>query len=289
MWKMELNRLLKSKYTFIIFVILLIGIISFLGFDGDKKQLIDTYNYDFSTDLNRSKLLEVISNYTGWMFMLKFLDSPEYTLLESIAFILWIGAFLTPTMVEHKNNGIGNMILSRETYMEYLKNVVVSQSIYIIIIVAISSMLQLLSACFIAGWRMPVYLVGDNVFNGGSIIFIILFQTVIYSLYLIMINIFSLLFSLIIKNRYVACIMPIFIFVIVPTIVGITLGNVFNTVAEDIIYFESTEPLLCVNRIIQNNYDISVILKEMYMYVVVGIAIYIMGRNIIKKEVRTYV
>lgn len=255
MFHTELRRMLRSKSTWGIFLIFLVGIIASAEYWGDKQLLIHTYMYDGSQDLDIAKLEYLIDNYTGWKFMLKMFSSPDYAALESVLVLAWIGIFVSPSFDENRLNANGNMILSRISYRRYLFSSITAQSVYIFLVVAAGTMTQTVLACIIGGFDIPVYSIGDASYEGLSVVLLVIMQMILFSFYLVLANICTVLLSMWIDNKFVVYMIPVMIFYIIPFMLASTVGNIFIGVGNALVYVYAATSFTNVNSVLQAQYS----------------------------------
>ncbi len=254
----EYYRLIKSKFTMLIIAVLSgLSLVDFMMMHSEKMMFIEQFNTSTSPDLNKVALEALIAKYTGIRFLFNFWFNSDFSQITIMIIYIWVGVFLSHYLYTSKENGFGNMIVSRKPYKQYMFSTISSQSLYIFTIVLVSTIVQVILAMLVGGFSFSGASIAGIQLNSIQAIGIILLQIMIISIYVILVNGISSMCSCIFKNKYIIQSIPI-VFAILPTIISSTLGNIFPFIAKSIIYFEVNN----VNTSISNIYNASFEMNE---------------------------
>lgn len=244
-------RMMKSMFTISIIIILsIISIISFVISLSDKKMFILQLNLP-DTEINKVALQRLIEHYNGFKFIFDFWFVSDLYFIFIVALLLFVGVFLSYQIQKHKEEAYGNLLVSRTGYKKYLDNILVSQSIYILSIITITSLISLIIAFIIGGVGYNTDLSSLDI-NFIQALIVIFVQNIFLSIIIVLINGCSLLISCFIKNRYILQAVPLFIFLILPQIVVSTLGNVSNFIGNITMPFVLWNELMAIDNIMND-------------------------------------
>jgi hypothetical protein len=254
----EYYRLIKSKFTILIIVVLSgLSLVDFIMMHSEKMMFIEQFNTSTSPDLNKVALEALIAKYTGIRFLFNFWFNSDFSQITIMIIYIWVGVFLSHYLYTSKENGYGNMIVSRKSYRYYVFSIISSQSLYIFSIVLVSTFVQVVLAMLIGGFSFSGASIAGIQLNAMQAISIIFVQIMIISIYAILVNGISSMCGCLFKNKYIIQSIPI-VFAILPTIISSTLGNIFSFISDTIIYFEANN----VNTSISNIYNASFKIDE---------------------------
>ena len=288
MLKQEFYRLVKSKTSLIILVLLIISAVSYFFSYSEKLMFLDQLNNDFSADLNREALSNLVASYTGIRFLFDYWFNSDFTQIATIIIYIWGGIFLSSNLFLQKENGWGDFIVTRRKYSFVAKNTLIAQSLYILFIVAVTTILQLLLAMIWGGFDVKHISIGIYELNLLQIILVIILQIIIISSYGILANGISMMCNTLIKNRYIIQALPLLVFGVLPMLLAATLGNLSNLFASIIIYFEPFNVSMTISNVFQSEFDIREIAYNIIPFVVYAAALFLFAFVDIKKNSREY-
>lgn len=265
----EYKRLIKSKQTVIIFVLLTIAAISFYMSFSEKQMFVNQLYNDFAEDLNRDRLIQVIENYNGIYFLFRYWFGSDFSQLSVIVVYVWAGVFLTPSLLLQKENGMGNFMVSRTSYKTYVTNVLLTQIAYIFTTISSATALQVVLALVWGGVSGEAS-IGSYDLSKVEVILVMALQVILFSLLVSFVNGISVMCSLLIKNVYIAQAFPVVVFVVVPMLLGSTLGNLSSVFARIIVYFDVNNALILISNIYQSYFDGKVILYNILPILIYG-------------------
>lgn len=232
MIKKEYFRHLLNKKTIIVLLILVtLGIASFYIDFKDRSLYIQQFNSKPS-DVNLVAMEKLIDDYNGVKFNINFFTTSDFIQIYIIILLLFIGIFLSSEMQKMVESGQENYILCRTNYKKHSKDLFIAQSLYIETIIGISFLLITILGFIIGGTGSGVTTIGIYEFNFISSILLIIFQFIVISLLLILVNGISLFLNIYIKNKLVIQCIPIVLFLIVPLLVASSIGNIFLPVGK---------------------------------------------------------
>lgn len=266
MFRQEFKRLIKSKATLIIVILILISLASFFSSHSEKQTFIEQFETDYSEDINRDALANMIENYTGIKFLFDFWFNSEFSQIFMILMYIWVGIFISPSLIIHKEHGLGNLMVSRKNYTSFARTTMLAQGAYVFLITTITTIIQFFIAQFWGGWGTTGK-IGRQSLNFNEVILIVIIQIFIVSTYLFFAATISMLCEVFIENKYFIQILPLLIFVFAPMIIITILGNIYPFVASVLIYFQPYEITTIVCKIIQDSFDSSLIVGYIIPFV----------------------
>lgn len=230
MWKTEFKRIFFDKKTIIIVAGLIVcGLISFYVSFSDRLVFINVLSENHA-DIDSTKMGQLISNYNGIQFNLDFFLRSDFIEVYLIILFLYFGIFLSSSLHNMIETGQENFILSRTSYKNHLKSLLIAQSMYISSIVLISFVFISISGFVIGGFGSGITEIGQVEFGILNTVFIICVQFIIITLFSILVNGISLLSNIRIKNKIIIQSLPFGLFMVVPMIVSSTIGNIIHSV-----------------------------------------------------------
>ncbi len=293
MIKKEYSRMIKSIPTISIIIILTaISVISFIISLADKKMNIAQLN-DPPEFININTLINYIDEYNGFKFIFRFWYVSDFYFIFIVALFLFIGVFLSSQIQKHKEGAYGNLIVGRIGYKRYLSNTLVSQSLYIFSVIAITNILSLVIAFIMGGVGANTNLSGFDI-NYIQALIIIFVQNMLISIIAVLVNGCSLLISCYIKNKYILQAFPLFIFLILPQLIASTIGNISDIIAKITLPFVILNELMAVDNLINIYIDnkffpaaeIMTYLIPIISYFILFIVLYYIN---LKKNERNYI
>lgn len=285
----EFKRLIKSKSTIIILVLFIIGAVSFFISYGEKQIFVNQLANDFSPDLNRTALANFIDSYTGVKFLFDFWFNSDFSQISTFILYIWIGIFLSPNLLLQKGNGWGNFLVVRKNYPFVSLSILSAQSLYIFVVITITTVLQLFLALILGGWDISHVSIGEYELNIFGIILIIIAQIFIMSLYTILANSIAMMSSTIIKNKYIVQAAPLLIFAICPMLLSSTVGNISTMFAKVIIYFEPYNINVTISNIFQACFRFKEIICNIFPFVFYSIVLFVLVLYDMKRNSMEYI
>lgn len=284
----EYKRLLKSKQSLIIAILFIIGAISFYMSFCEKQMFVEMLHEDFSSDLNRENLTRLVNNYNGIQFMFNYWFSSDFAQITIYVLYVWVGIFMTPNLLLQKEDGFGNLVMTRTPYKVYVKNNVLAQTLYIFTVVAVASVLQLILALAWGGVTGGTS-IGSYELTVLEVALVIVVQVVSLTLYVSFVNGICMMCSTFVKNKYVLQALPLIVFAIIPMLTASTLGNLSEVFASVIIYFDAHNVSVWISNIFQSFFDAKEILYNVFPLVIYGLIFALLARVNVKTNERNYV
>ena len=229
------------------------------------SQLIDT-----SPDLNVENLEILIAQYTGFRFLFDSWFVSDLYFLNLFILYTWVGVYLVPQLQIEKEKGYGNLLAIRLEYKERVKNLLLSQSLYIFSIIFITTIVSFFVAIIVGGTSFNGLFIGIYTFNLIQSLVLIFIQILWISIIVIVINAICLLSNYIIENKYALQALPVFIFAFLPIVTATTIGNISDIFARSIIYFVPWEMANALHYVIQENFNFIAILLSI-MPIIFGV------------------
>lgn len=282
MWKEEFKRDFFNIRTVIIIIsLILLGIISFF-YSFQEKSVFREMLIEQPIDVNLDRVEEVVNGLNGIQFNINYILQSDFFEIYVIILLLFCGIFLSSRIREMIDSGQINYILTRIPYKKYAKNLFISQSLYILVIISISIFISSLIGYMVGGIGNGMGSIGDYSF--GFIIFIVItvVQILLTSIFMILVNGISLFLSVYVKKKLVIQSMPFFIFLLFPLIISSTIGNSFNFIGTITSYFVPFQNLKGIYWILQYHFDILYILAEILPYTTYIVLLFIVYKKNIK-------
>ena len=289
MFIQEFKRLVKSRTTIIILLLLIISAVSYFVSYGEKQIFVNQLANDFSPDLNRTALANYIDSYTGIKFLFDFWFNSDFSQISTFILYIWIGIFLSPNLLLQKGNGWGSFLVVRKKYSFVSLSTLSAQSLYIVVVIAITTLLQLFLALICGGWNISYVSIGEYELNLFQIILIIIAQIFIISSYTILANGVAMMCSTLIKNKYIVQAAPLLMFAILPMLLSSTVGNISTTFANIVIYFEPYNVNVTISNLFQSCFQIREIIYNAIPFVFYSIVLFCLAFYDIKRNSMEYI
>lgn len=287
MIRLEYKRLVKSKETVLIVLCLLVFyIISFFVSVSDKMMFVGQMASD-SPDLNKVALMDLIDHYTGAEFVSNFWFVSDFFNVFVIMIFLWIGVFLSVSLLSQKETGAGNIILVRTSYKKYLNSVLVSQTLYIFTVICGSGLLAFLVSMLMGGAWKGIRLGGIEISLVQTILMLCV-QTLFVAVYLALVNGICLLSNAWVKSKYVIQLMPVCLFALFPLIVSSTIGNLIKPIGLFLVHFLPFQKLRSIDYIFNDNFSFSSIAVSLIPIVSFSLLLAVMYVLNVKKHRVSY-
>ena len=282
MWKEEFKRNFFNIRTVIIIVVLIfLGIMSFF-YSFQEKNVFKEMLVEQPEDVNLDRVEEVIEGLNGIQFNINYILQSDFFEIYVIILLLFCGIFLSSRIREMVDNGQINYILPRVSYKKYAKNLFVSQSLYIVVIVSISILISFLIGYVVGGIGNGLGSIGDYSFGFAIFIGITIIQILLTSLFMILVNGISLFLSVYIKKKLVIQCLPFFIFLLLPLVISSTIGNLFYSVGTITSYFVPFQNLKGIYWLLQYYFYILYILAEIVPYTTYTVVLFVIYKKNIK-------
>lgn len=267
----EFIRLIKSKSTLVIlFVLVGIGVLSFICFSLSEKQMFIDQLSSGAPDLNILALQELIDNFTGIQFVFGFWSVSPFFILFIVALFFWIGISLSASLQNQREKGFGN--IAKGKYKYHLRSMIQAQTLYIFTVIAISTGLMVLIALLMGGFSFHYY---DLSLSGA--IMIMIAQVILMSFSVSLINAICLVSNLWINNKYVIHTLPPLGFGLLPWFLGGLAGKLSPTVEKIIIYFAPHNLFYTLEPMINSHFQLSEtipLLIPLITYAVIFVILY---------------
>lgn len=272
LWKIELKRnLLNMKTIVIILILVILGITNAFFLNKDKNEYIKTYNANYE-DVDQIKMLELINNYNGIQFGLKFMLNSDFGDIYIIILFLFCGIFLSAQIRELIDNGQENFLLSRIEYKQHVKSIIVAQSFYILIIVFITMTLNLVINYILGGVGSGIANIGNYTITFFPFILISIFQIFIISISTSLVNAICLLSCVYIHKRIIIQLLPFLAFTICPMFISSTIGNLISIIGKVTAQFVPFMNLKYLYWLFQFEFNIEEIILAFIPFIIYGIA-----------------
>ncbi|MDR2647608.1 MAG: hypothetical protein LBB67_05760 [Oscillospiraceae bacterium] len=277
----EYIRYFKSKSSIFAFLLLTaLSIPSILSSLKTKSSFLEvTANPE--PGLSASGFLhmeQLIKNYTGFRIFFDFsLLSEFYTYGYFLVFMAFIGIVLAHLFQTQKENGFGNLIVTRSSVKKQLKSMLTAQTLYITTLV-FASIAAILALCLaIGGVEFDYLFVGNDERKLPFVILFIIMHTTLVSLYLSMVNAISALLNVYIRNRLVLQLMPLCGFTLLPFVLCSTIANLFPPIGTFLIPFVTFEFSTSIENLSHRPLSagtIAHVLMPIVMYAVFAVILY---------------
>ncbi|MBY6037165.1 hypothetical protein KUV80_10890 [Fictibacillus nanhaiensis] len=226
----EFLRYYKSKFNAILTVVLSIIVgASYYSTYLQKKEWVDVM-HSGAKDVNVEKVSAIISGYTGSYYFESFLFSSDYNSLAALILLIGFGISLGSITFKSVQSNYGTMVVTRMSYKNYLKKVLIAQALYMsTYVIGFFLIVFVLTVLFLGG-----ILISPNSFVGNlSIMQYLAFlgiSIIHLSVYIIVIILITTVSPLFLKNRYVIQLFP-FIIIMITYFISNVLGNVNEDLA----------------------------------------------------------
>lgn len=226
MIKQEFLRYYKSKFSIVIGIVLsLIVLASYYTTYLEKKDWISVLNSG-SDDVNLAKVTEITEGYNGLYYFESFLYSNDYFIIFCIVLLLGFGISIGSQVFTSIQTNYGNMIITRLTYSKYLKQVLLTQTLYMF--TYIISFFLLVIICSLLFLGIDFNISSPSIFKGMGILQFILTSLgsiIQMSFYIIVTILITTVSPLFLRNKYIVQLLP-FIIVMVSYLAANILGNI---------------------------------------------------------------
>lgn len=288
--KLDYERYFFSKTTiFVLLSLLLTSCLSFFISLSEKQEWIYILNYDTDPNLNREAVTNVINNYTGFQFLYNlWFNSFGLDMILMIVLISWIGVSFTPRMQIEKENGFGNLVLTRLNYRIRFHQILAAQSLYIISVLFLYVFFSVILALIFGGFPITAFEYGEQQFGLLEMFGIVFLQFIWLSLVVITINAYSSVCNLWMNSRYSLQIFPFVVFVIVPVLAGTIVGNLFPTTASILMFYQPEVIVLALSFLFQSDATIWNFLQNSAIFITALLSFLLIYSPYIKKYSEDY-
>ena len=226
MIKQELLRYYKSKFSIIIGIALsLIVLASYYTTYLEKKDWISVLNSG-ADDVNLAAVSEITKGYNGLYYFESFLFSNDYFVIFCIVLLLGFGISIGSKEFTSMQNNYGNMIITRLPYREYLKQVLIAQTLYMITYIISFFLLLIIGSILFFGVDFNIS--SPSIFKGMNILYFIIIcfgSIILMSSYIIITLLITTVSPLFLRNKYIVQLFP-FIIVMVSYLMANIFGNI---------------------------------------------------------------
>ena len=289
MVRQEYKRLLNSKQTVIILILILVSVISFYMSFSEKQMFVEMLQNDFSEDLNRDSLITLVNDYHGITFLFNFWFNSDFSQLTTMILFVWAGVFLAPNIFMQKEQGFGNLIVVRTSYREYIRYNLCAQTLYIFTIISVVTILELIIALIWGGGNIEYAYIGEYKLGIVEIALVVLLQIIVFTIYTSLINGIASMCGIFIKNQYVLQAIPLIVFVVLPMLLASTLGNIFEWFARIIVYFLVNNVSFLISNVFQSNFNIVEVIWNVLPMLTYAVVLFVLNRINISVNERNYV
>jgi len=240
MIKFEFKRYFFSKTTvFILFFLLIVSCISFFTSLSEKQEWVYQLQSGVDPNLNTKAVISVIENYSGLQFLFNlWFNSLGVDVVLIIVLISWIGVSFSPRMQIEKENGFGDLVITRSIFKKRFYDILIAQSLYIVSVMFIYVMITVILAMTFGGLPTAPFKFADQYFSILKMSIITFLQFIWLSLVVLSINAFCLACNVWIENKYLLQILPFVLFVIVPVLAGTIIGNSIPITAPALMLYQ---------------------------------------------------
>ncbi|MGN0380090.1 MAG: hypothetical protein ACI4EU_10925 [Butyrivibrio sp.] len=224
MIKQNYRRYLLSYKTIVILAASFILTLISYYFSYQEKMGYVSQMSGQAVDFNRDVMQRLIDRYNGFGFFFDSYFMSDTSFIYFLVLYAWVGIFVSSELQGNMESGYGNFIVTRCRYSRYVKDTIISQSLYIATVIAATVVIQVAAAFTVAGTSALNY---QNYSSVESAMLIVA-QYGILTLYCILVNIISSSLGFWFRNKYVVQMIPLVLFAVIPLIIGSTLANVFS-------------------------------------------------------------
>ncbi len=201
LFSQEYKRLLFSPASLILLFSVAVSLLSYYMTYQEKLMFIDQLMHP-DPDINIQALAALIDRYTGIRFLICYWFG-DLSIIETAGLYLWAGVFLAAVPYGFCRDGFGNFLVSRIGYRRYHRSILMAEIAYIFTIVAVGTFLQLITACFVGGWRYSSYSsVGHFLLTPFRAALLIVARIVIFSAYVSSMTVLVSCLDFIFRNRF---------------------------------------------------------------------------------------
>ncbi len=231
MFKSELKLYMKSKWNLIIAILLSIPIvISYVSTFQERnewsKQLVNP-----SADLNIQKVEQIVDGYSGISYLFNFFFSSDYLIIFILLAIISFSCMFGAQLLKHKNNGFGNMIITRCNYSTYLCSMIKVQSVYVGVFLALYFILIILLTGILFPFKFGSFITCNfplYSYSALECLKCMVPQCILVILLVLNISVFTSLSDLFVNNKYMIYSVPLVLY-FVPFILASTIGNISDS------------------------------------------------------------
>lgn len=278
----------KLKMLFLSLMLSSIGLISFYFSLDEKNMFVEQLN-STEVDINQQTVALAVDEFSASKFLYNFFFIDEFYYVYIVILFIIIGFFSTSTLLQYRLSGLGNLYVSREHYKKYLLQNIFHE-IKKITFLIITSMALIHIFSFFIGNGYKDITIGDIQWSSLKIIYIFSLTTLLLILYILFAVVISMLVSMWLESIYLAYLLPLIMFLLIPVFIGSTLGNIFPLLGDTIKNIIPFIFLTSTSTILESNTDIAIYIFQtsIFFFLLLGITTILYKLNI-KKFTETYI
>lgn len=278
----------KLKMLFLSLMLSSIGLISFYFSLDEKNMFVEQLN-STEVDINQQTVALAVDEFSASKFLYNFFFIDEFYYVYIVILFIIIGFFSTSTLLQYRLSGLGNLYVSREHYKKYLLQNIFHE-IKKITFLIITSMALIHIFSFFIGSGYKDITIGDIQWSSLKIIYIFSLTTLLLILYILFAVVISMLVSMWLESIYLAYLLPLIMFLLIPVFIGSTLGNIFPLLGDTIKNIIPFIFLTSTSTILESNTDIAIYIFQtsIFFFLLLGITTILYKLNI-KKFTETYI
>ena len=245
------------------------------------KELMKSY-VGMPTHHDPVKLAALIESIDMTDFLQNFWSDDSASILFPTVALIWEGVFLSNIFMTQRLSGQGNTLITRMNFNKYIRNTIVSQTLYIGAVLGIFNVLLNIIAFILGGLSSNTPI--------SKMLIVLVVQPINIYIILVLFNIISLFLLMFFNNKYLAMAAPVIILQIVPFVTACTIGNMSGLAAKIITIFNplnairlSAELISSTNSYFESFCDAGI---TILLYIAVVVILYI---AVIKKYSRDYI
>ena len=214
------NSLLKSRLTIIcVFIIVCMGIFSFLSSSAERRALEDQLRKPAS-DINIQNAEQILANNKASKLLLDLLYKTLSKDLIIFTYLTFIGIFLAKKFNSDLVTGYGNLLITRTSYLDYVKSIIFVQRKYLFIMIIVPFTILYILAFIINGFNAGIGFMGDFELDVFGVTLLYFGQVLLWYFYFVLINEITLFINAFISNQYIIQTIPTIAFGVLPIFIG---------------------------------------------------------------------
>ena len=243
----EYKRYIKSKFNILILLLATSCVaVSYYFSYSDMKELFAQVKSG-ANDINVEATYEKLQSINGISFFYDFLFSSDIYIIFSVILALGFSVLLGHRLLDERQNGHGNLIVSRSSYKYFAGQVVMAQSAYIATwILSFMFLVFIISMVLfpVKGTTIHVPLAMSHTDIGHCLI-IAFFQIVMLIIYEVLVIVMTSLSQVYIQNPYILMVEPLALY-FVPLFLTSMVSIVSKKAAVITSYFVSERYLMSI-------------------------------------------
>lgn len=244
----EYKRNLRSKGNILFLMVSIIPIvISYYTTWYEKMDWLRQYKHPDSDVYSAEGFLTIAKGYNGFTYLSKFLFSTDFMIFFLLIILIGFAAVSGTKLYGHRRDGYGNLLVSRMGFRIYLKNLIISQNLYIITVMTVQFIILAAVTFIIFPITKNEYFVTALNLYGTTDVFyqfmVCVKQYLVILVYILMLMNITMLSGCLISKRYILQSLPVMIYLI-PMLIGSTIESISFPVARRLLIISPNRYLL---------------------------------------------